>query len=323
MTVLCAIDSPACAIAITRAAAGIAEALGAPLVLAHVLPPPARGSRYARRDGALALLREHDASLAWAMLDEVAALVGPPVAGVHLRSGNPADGVCRLVRDLGVDLVVVGARARGASRPLRRAGVAATVLHRTGAPVLTVPQAANGPTSATRPGSGPVVCGMASAREGDVAVVTRAGRLAAVLGVSLELVHVISPLERRPRARADRLVVAQGHPPTAVGRAQDLLEYGRHAVVARSPLGRADVGMHVRRGSPGPALAAHAGRRASLIVVGTRAAALLQATVAGSTAAVVERDAAVCVLATRVAGTRQPAPRPHRRSGRSRGDSRA
>ncbi len=323
MTVLCAIDSPASALTVARAAAGIADALGAPLVLAHVLPPPARGARYARRGGALALLREHDASLGWAMLDEIAALVGSPVAGAHLRSGIPADVVCRLVGDLGADLVVVGARSRGASRVLRRAGVAATVLRRTGAPVLAVPPAANDPTSAARVGRGSVVCGMASARAGDVAVATRAGRLAAVLGVGLELVHVISPLECRPRARAGGVDVARSHPPTAVRRAQDLLDDGRYAVVARSPLARGDVEMHVRRGSPGPTLAAHAGRRASLIVVGTRAAAPLRASVAGSTVAVVERDAAVCVLATRVPDAHQPDRLAHRRPGRLRGDSRS
>jgi nucleotide-binding universal stress UspA family protein len=220
VTVLCAIDSPASAITVARAAAGIADALGAPLVLAHVLPPPARGARYARRGGALALLREHDASLGWALLDEVATRVGSPVAEACLRSGAPADVVCRLVREQAADLVVVGARVRGPSRPIRRAGVAAAVLRRTGAPVLTVPCAPAGRAIAALTGGGPVVCGVASAGERDVAVASRAGRLAAVLGVGLDLVHVISPLERRrasaPAESCSRRVV--GLPPCGARR---------------------------------------------------------------------------------------------------------
>lgn len=119
------------------AAVGLAEDLGATLVLAHAFAPVPRG---ARRDPVGQVRAELD-SADWQQMCQEWAGEARERADVETftREGKPADVIAAAVKEHGASLVVVGSHGSG----LRRAvlgSVAESVIRSSKVPVVVVPK---------------------------------------------------------------------------------------------------------------------------------------------------------------------------------------
>lgn len=128
--------------AVVPHARAIAQALGAPLTLLHVLE--ARPASEARPDPIEWDLRRHEARRA---LGRVASSSQPATgAGVALAEGPTADEICRFGAKDGQGLIVLGTRGRADARHNCIGGTAHNVLNRAPGSILLVPvEATAGP----------------------------------------------------------------------------------------------------------------------------------------------------------------------------------
>ncbi len=280
-TVVCGIDGTDQARCAARVAGGLARALGARLVLAHVIAatgvvvptagpvgapvgPPAGGPPGDAED---------TEARAHALLGEVAAAAGAEDAErVVLPFGDPVRRLGALAEGEGALLLVTGTRDEGALRDALTGSVSGRLAADAPCPVLVVgPGAGGGTDDAAHWRGRRVVCGFDGSENALRGAEVAAG-LAAALGGPLSLVQVVDGAgEAAPLAPPDH---AELHRAAAAGLP------GRPA--GGSPL-ELDVRREVRHGDPAEQLERVAAvASAPLIVVGTRGRPPWRAAVLGS-----------------------------------------
>jgi len=138
--IVCGVDASPGARAAARAAAGLAEALAADLVLAHVATAP-------RTRGSAPTPEQHDAwrrratRAAEDLLADIADDVdAPPATECLCLFGDPARRLAELARGRGALAIVLGARGRGEVHRASFGGVPAEVAAQADRPVLVVPE---------------------------------------------------------------------------------------------------------------------------------------------------------------------------------------
>ena len=146
-SILCGVDGSRHAPAVLRQAVRLAEALGVPLVVAHVVQPPLPSPGVgltARQLPAVpidALMAAGEATLD-TLLDEEG--LGDVERRVVL--GFPADRLADLADDEGAELIVVGSRGRGAVKAALLGSVSTALIGVARCPVLGVPPGAEPPS---------------------------------------------------------------------------------------------------------------------------------------------------------------------------------
>lgn len=125
-----------------RAAAGLARALGLPLLLLHVIAPPApvlAGWQYAAVPGDRMPIRDPEA-LIRELADSIRAAVEVEAVVVE---GDPAEQIARLARDRGSGAIVMSLGS-SAMRERQPGSIAYAVLCLSSVPVLVLPETASG-----------------------------------------------------------------------------------------------------------------------------------------------------------------------------------
>ena len=126
--------------AAARVAAGLARALGLPLLLLHAMAPPnivSRGWQYAATPGDRVALPE-PALLMGDLAESLGSRV--PIES-RIVAGEPAEQIARLARDKRCSAIVM---SLGSSSPRRPGSIACRVLCQAAVPVLALPETAAG-----------------------------------------------------------------------------------------------------------------------------------------------------------------------------------
>lgn len=139
--ILVGVDGSAEARNAAHKAAELARALGAQLLIAHVVaprPPTLTGEDYGSRVGEKWDLAERD--YAAALLREMEQVCRGEVNAIETTTatGQPADALADLARSAQVELVVVGHRGRGSVKRLLLGSVADRLVQISPKPVLIV-----------------------------------------------------------------------------------------------------------------------------------------------------------------------------------------
>ena len=147
-------------------------------------------------------------------------VTAPPTPGLsprqHVITGSAADGILRVARQQHVDLVVVGSHGMsGASRALF-GSVTEGVLHKANVAVLVTPATWQSPSAdgTDLAGIGPIVAGVALSPSSGASA-RAACRLAATLGTTVEMVHVVPGVNVLSRWRAHAEAAMQSRESTA------------------------------------------------------------------------------------------------------------
>jgi nucleotide-binding universal stress UspA family protein len=140
--ILLATDGSPSAHAATREAIELASAFSAPLIVASVVQTvlPAYGAYYGYTEVAADLTRaetEHVAQTL-AAVQERALAAGVECEAIGLEGSPTGEEICRLARERGPRLVVVGAHGWGRLGRLLHGSVSTHVLHHAPCPVLVV-----------------------------------------------------------------------------------------------------------------------------------------------------------------------------------------
>jgi nucleotide-binding universal stress UspA family protein len=150
--IVCGIDGSPDSKAAVAVAAGLAERLGARLVLANVVEyvhsPSATAGAYGARTFAPALLTdvlEEQREAGERLLDEVAAEAAVAAAEQRVVSGFAAERLADLADEEGAELIVVGSRGRGAFKAAFLGSVSTSLIGVARCPVLVVPPGAREP----------------------------------------------------------------------------------------------------------------------------------------------------------------------------------
>jgi nucleotide-binding universal stress UspA family protein len=147
--IVCGIDGSPAAQAALRYATGLADRLGARLVLAHVvepLPAPlaAVGTPASPMPSAFATLSEQEAD-GERLLAEVAEATAVDHGEQRVVTGLPAERLADLADDERAQLIVVGSRGRGPLRSALLGSVSTSLVGLARCPVLIVPPGAAAP----------------------------------------------------------------------------------------------------------------------------------------------------------------------------------
>lgn len=221
-TVVCGVEDSAESRAAACAARGLAGAMGARLVLAHIAP------------------RAQDAASGHVLLDELAdGARGVEVERLVIPIGEPARRLSLEAERMGAGLLVVGRRAGGADRDALLGSVSGRLAADSPCPVVIVPPGGAGLAPTVAWEHGPVVCGFdGSDNAGRAAAV--AAVLAARLSGALRLVQVVDSVVEAPAGAmptddvledtASRALWRDGH--RAVARSVDVTRTVRHGDVA-------------------------------------------------------------------------------------------
>ncbi|MET0390513.1 MAG: universal stress protein [Polyangiales bacterium] len=120
----------------------LAKALRARLILMHAYRPPILSLRAGVAATASDVILQAETE-ARARLDEAVseALSELPSVDARLVQGDPRDAILDLARVSGADLIVVGARGRGAAAKLLLGSVTAHIVRHAPCAVLTIPPA--------------------------------------------------------------------------------------------------------------------------------------------------------------------------------------
>lgn len=230
-TVVCGVDRSPHARAAARLAGVLARRLGLDLELVHVLDSDSRPAS----SGAMAALQ--------AVLQEDLDLNG---TAVQLKTGV----VSKVLAEAGrrAPLLVIGTRGEGALRRAVLGSVSATLTRDPRGPVVVVPP---GATAADPPlGGRAIVCGVRDER--DSAPAHAAARMAADLGLTLTLAHVLGPPATAVSAAGGAPTASMLRPTAAeLDAAMRTLEGIARSINANIP---AVVGLAVLDGRPGPQL---------------------------------------------------------------------
>lgn len=219
-------------------AARLARHAHATLHVLHAEDPLLAG---AARAGGIDLTGETREELAAFVKSAATTSDRPPVQ--HIVTGPAVDVIRDLAAREGADLVVVGMRGMSGAERTMFGSTTEGVLRKADTSVLVVPDGWTPPQPATGDltGAGPVVAGVDLSTPA-LAAVRAAVRLAALLGASMEAVHVVPPLsvparwsahadaalqQNVDRARAD--LTAALHDPTADAPLQLTVTTGRVA----------------------------------------------------------------------------------------------
>ena len=200
-------------------------------------------------------------------------------ADVRVLEGSPARAIMETADREGAELLVVGARGRGALRSAVLGSVSRELASRSRCPVIIVPPEAQ--RAQTAPGADPsVVCGVDGSDQA-LAAAALAGRLASRLGCRLVVVHARQNL----RALAAYPGASMSTPP-ATGQEDAVQQAADNAVKdAEDAAAVSAVGV-VEPGPPAEVLQSVAEREdARLIVIAARGVGGLRAALLGSVAA--------------------------------------
>jgi len=175
-----------------------------------------------------------------------------------VRIGRAETEILACAREHRADLIVMGTHGLGGVRKMFFGSVTEKVLRGAEVPVLAVPVRRDQPPGKAGPFAS-VMAAVAFDEHADV-VVSYGATLAAELGVSLELVHVLPPFHGSPR-------VAKALESTEPGRRRDAL--GRIEVMATRVSRTVSARTEILSGAPAEEIAAKASLRPdTLIVVG-------------------------------------------------------
>jgi nucleotide-binding universal stress UspA family protein len=147
-TIVCGVDGSRDSRAALDVAAGLAERLGARLVLAHAVEYARSPYDVAAPLGGLApqvdVSARHDTQEedGKRLLEQVAYQSGLEQAERRVVIGNPAERLAELADDEGAELVVVGSRGRGAFKAAFLGSVSNSLVGVARCPVLIVPPGA-------------------------------------------------------------------------------------------------------------------------------------------------------------------------------------
>lgn len=138
-TIVCGVDESGDAPAVVRAAATLAELVGARLVLVHVVPEHASRSLWWDPDAAselrtIALERAHRL-----LTDLAERLCGGVTVDRRVDFGSPAEVLKAVAQQERADLIVVGSQARGALSSMLLGSVSAELCRSAPCPVTVVP----------------------------------------------------------------------------------------------------------------------------------------------------------------------------------------
>jgi nucleotide-binding universal stress UspA family protein len=148
-SIVCGVDGSVDSEKAVRAAAGMAERLGARLVLAHVVDPthtfatagPMGGSAMSRP--LLPDTLEEQEQVGEQLLAEVAGDAGLEQADRRVLFGLAAPRLADLSDEEQAELIVVGSRGRGAFKAAFLGSVSTSLIGLAGCPVLVVPPGAS------------------------------------------------------------------------------------------------------------------------------------------------------------------------------------
>ena len=181
-TIVCGVDDSAASRAAACAAIGLAGAIGARLVVAHVAPI---ADAAARGD---------------ALLDELLRDAGGVEAeGLPIAVGEPARRLAMEAERIGGGLIVVGRQGPGEARDGILGSVAGRLAADAPCPVVVTPPGGVPLAQMVQWRHGPVVCGFDGSDTADRGAAV-AAVLAARLGVALSLVQVVDSLVEDPPA---------------------------------------------------------------------------------------------------------------------------
>jgi nucleotide-binding universal stress UspA family protein len=135
--ILAAVDGSDHGLNAARTAAGLAQALGARLMLLTVYHQPSAALGEPNYSTALAEALEHARGIIEAAREAVREAGGPEPETEWL-GGAPAETIIAAARDGGYDLVVMGTRGRGRVQAALLGSVSSTVSAQAGRPVLVV-----------------------------------------------------------------------------------------------------------------------------------------------------------------------------------------
>ena len=239
--IIAAVDGSPTATDAARVAASIALRLDRPLILAHVVedgPVFPYGDHWLREVQRRRALRRGTG-----VLSAVAEVIGAERARKRLALSGSVHGdlVSRLdsiCREEAADLLVVGARARGAVARAFLGSLPVSIASTNACPVIAVPEGARDPFARGRPAPvGPIICGIDGSIESERAQVVAEGLAAAVgLRVLPTFVDQLGPWNDAPQG----LQVEVGDPAAALAEAALRLKAPMITVGTRgrrSPLG--------------------------------------------------------------------------------------
>lgn len=138
--ILAGVDGSKESLEAARFAQGLAEQTGAVLTYLFSIEPPqvipvGPLSGYVTTSVPRS---EDDLKRARVFLDELVAERPQVKASTRVELGEPSESICEVAHQLGVDLIVVGARGLGAGRRFLLGSVSDRVVHHAGCPVLVV-----------------------------------------------------------------------------------------------------------------------------------------------------------------------------------------
>jgi nucleotide-binding universal stress UspA family protein len=278
--ILCAVDESDAAEPVLDTGRWMAEALGAELVVVHVIAD------------------ENDE--AGDLVGQVRARLGEQPADVRLIAGSPVEAIQAAADERQPELLVVGSRGRGRLRAAVLGSVSRDLLSQARYPVVVIPAGAAQPSAEDAAGeSASLVCGIDGSDQA-LAGAAFAGRLARRLGFRPVIVHARQNVRAAlsyPRARSETPPVT-GQSDSVDKRADEVLWRAVDAA------GEGATGV-IEPGPPAEVLESIADREsARLIVITARGAGGVAATLLGSVAAelTVTATRPVVVLSEAAAG---------------------
>jgi nucleotide-binding universal stress UspA family protein len=275
--ILCAVDRSIEARGAADVAATLAARLGAPLVLAHVLPdwpmlPPTAEAEFARhRGGTLESAQD--------LLERIASDSGTEPR-LRLAFGDPSEAILTLADEERAQLLVVGSRGRSGLKASILGSVSGFLAARSPRPVVVVPPGgADGFRLSLSERAPSVVCGVDGSDGAELAV-RQAVDMAARLGIRLVLVHVYGALPRGARPTTSGALPHHGAVALEAERSFGREALERAAAVAHS---KVDVSLKLESGDVASTLARRAAREcAAVIVTGSRGRGVLTSALLGS-----------------------------------------
>jgi nucleotide-binding universal stress UspA family protein len=153
----------------------------------------------------------------------------PPAAGVstrrHVAVGAPVDVITAAAQDTGADLIVIGSHGMSGPAHFVFGSTTEAVLRRSPVSVLVTPATWNPPQSAGAglTGAGPLIAAIDFSPE-STAAAKAACRLAAALGTTVTLVHVVAEMAVRERWQPHAEVVIRNRVQEARAQVESLAE---------------------------------------------------------------------------------------------------
>ena len=285
--ILVATDGSGAARAAGRAAAELAKKAGAGLHVVHVWNAAMPGAHVVTMPGVRAAWCEQKAGELISSEVERIEGSGTTVEGAHSASGDVAEGVCSLARELGADLLVAGSRNLGLVGRLADGSVSERVARLAPCPVLLIRDTDDAWPPAR------VVAGV-DFSEDSLAAARAGAALGRLSGAPTLLVNAHPPLQLGQKARAS----GGARPEPEVQEARQLLV--RTGLKIVDEIGE-NPDVKTVLGDPAPAIldAATSGEQPVLVAVGSRGLGALGRLASGSVSTAVMRGAPGPVLVYR------------------------